>query len=123
MKIKFNDATEITVLQVSTYGDYLNVKTVGNTPEQLRVLFEDTKKTSHMVVEERGSVIGTYDGYTVFYRTEEYTGKIYGITMYKEGKTPEEIEKEMQNAIAYNAEQITDLQLAVCELYEGQVNR
>ena len=33
MKIIFNDATEITVQQVKTYGDYLNILTVGNTYE------------------------------------------------------------------------------------------
>lgn len=41
MKIIFNDATEIAVQQVEPYGDYLRVLTVGNTPEQLKVLFMD----------------------------------------------------------------------------------
>ena len=89
MKIIFNDATEITVQQVNPYGDYLQVLTVGNTPEQLRVLFSDPTRTSHMVVQERGQTIATYDGYTAFYRTEIYTGQIYGVTMYKPEKTPE----------------------------------
>lgn len=46
MKIIFNDATEITVQQVESHGDYLRVLTVGNTPEQLKVLFTDSSHTS-----------------------------------------------------------------------------
>ena len=76
MKIIFNDATEITVQQVEPHGDYLRVLTVGNTPEQLKVLFTDTRRTSKMIVLERGQTIATYEGYTAFYRTEIYTGQI-----------------------------------------------
>ena len=41
MKLIFNDATEIIVQQVESHGDYLRILTVGNTPEQLKVLFTD----------------------------------------------------------------------------------
>lgn len=97
MKIIFNDATEITVQQVKTRGDYLNILTVGNTPEQLRVLFEDTGRTAKMTVIERGQTISEYEGYTAFYRTEIYTGKIYGVTMYRPEKLPE-VQAEIQRA-------------------------
>lgn len=97
MKIIFNDATEITVQQVKTKGDYLNILTVGNTPEQLRVLFEDAGRTAKMTVQERGQTVGVYEGYTAFYRTEIYTGKIYGITMYRPEKT-QEVQAEVQRA-------------------------
>lgn len=97
MKIIFNDATEITVQQVKTYGDYLNILTVGNTPEQLRVLFEDTGRTGKMTVQERGQTVAEYEGYTAFYRTEIYTGKIYGVTMYRPERLPE-VQAEMQQA-------------------------
>lgn len=89
MKIIFNDATEITVQQVEPHGDYLRVLTVGNTPEQLKVLFMDPSRTVRMIVEERGQRGEPLDGYTTFYRTEEYAGRIYGVTMYKPKKTPE----------------------------------
>lgn len=97
MKIIFNDATQIDVQQVKTYGDYLNILTIGNTPEQLRVLFEDTGRTAKMTVTERGQTIGEYEGYTSFYRTEIYTGKIYGVTMYRPERLPE-VQAEMQQA-------------------------
>ena len=89
MKIIFNDATEITVQQVEPHGDYLRVLTVGNTPEQLKVLFTDTSRTSKMIVQERGQTIATYEEYTSYQWTENRPGKIYGVVMYKPEKTPE----------------------------------
>lgn len=88
MKIIFNDASEINVQQVESHGDYLRILTVSNTPEQLKVLFTDSTRTSRMIVQERGQTIATYEGYTAFYRTEIYTGKIYGVVMYKQETLP-----------------------------------
>lgn len=121
MKIIFNDATEIMVQQVADHQGYLCIKTIGNTPEQLKVLFMDPTKTSHMTVEERGHTIGTYDGYTSFYRTEEYTGKIYGVTMYKPEMLPE-VQSELQQAAIsvaqIQAQDLTDEQaLTVKAIY------
>lgn len=121
MKIIFGDATEITVQQVNPYGDYLQVLTVGNTPEQLRVLFSDPTRTAHMVVQERGQTIAAYDGYTAFYRTEIYTGQIYGVTMYKPEKTPEAQAEVQAAAVAVaqiQAQSLTDEQaLTVKAIY------
>lgn len=89
MKIIFSDATEINVQQVESHGDYLRILTVGNTPEQLKVLFMDPTRTACMIVEERGQRGEPLVGYTSFYRTEEYAGKIFGVVMYKPKKTPE----------------------------------
>ena len=50
MKIVFNDAAEIAVQQVELNGDYLRILTVGNTPEQLKVLFTDSSRTARMIV-------------------------------------------------------------------------
>lgn len=121
MKIIFNDATEINAQQVNPYGDYLQVLTVGNTPEQLRVLFSDPTRTAHMVVQERGQTIAAYDGYTAFYRTEIYTGQIYGVTMYKPEKTPEAQAEVQAAAVAVaqiQAQSLTDEQaLTVKAIY------
>lgn len=121
MKIIFNDATEISVQAVKTFGDYLNILTVGNTPEQLRVLFEDAGRTAKMTVQERGQTVGVYEGYTAFHRTEIYTGKIYGVTMYRPERTPE-VQAEMQQAAIavaqIQAQTLTDAQaLTVKAIY------
>lgn len=99
MKLIFNDATEIAVQQVEPHGDYLRVLTVGNTPEQLKVLFTDSSRTTRMIVQERGQTIATYDGYTAFYRTEIYTGQIYGVMMYKQETLPEAQSQMVQAAV------------------------
>lgn len=111
MKIVFNDAAEITAQQVEPHGDYLRILTVGNTPEQLKVLFTDSSRTSKMIVQERGQTIATYEGYTAFYRTEIYTGQIYGVMMYKPEKTPEVQSAMVQAAVAVaqiQAQSLTD---------------
>ena len=99
MKLIFNDATEITVQQVEPRGDYLRVLTVGNTPEQLKVLFTDSSRTVRMIAQERGQTVATYEGYTAFYRTEIYTGQIYGVMMYKQETLPEAQSQMVQAAV------------------------
>ena len=113
MKIIFNDATEVTVQQVESHGDYLRVLTLGNTPEQLKVLFTDTSRTSKMIVQERGQTIGTYEGYTKYDHAEIYTGGIYGVVVYKEGETPEERLANVETAVDQTN---SDLQMAIAEL-------
>ena len=121
MKIVFNDATEITVQQVEPNGDYLRILTVGNTPEQLKVLFTDSSRTARMIVQERGQTIATYEGYTAFYRTEIYTGQIYGVMMYKQETLPEAQSEIQQAAVLVarmQAQSLDDAQaLAVKAIY------
>lgn len=123
MKLIYNDATEIVVQQVEPYGDYLRILAIGTTPEQLKVLFIDSSRTSKMNVQERGQTIATYEGYTAFYRTEIYTGKIYGVVMYKPEKTPEAQSAMVQAAVTVaqiQAQSLPDEQaLAVKALYKN----
>ena len=125
MILKFNDATEIQVQQVTEIGGRLQILVANTTPEHLRVLFTDPLKTKHMRVEERGQLVGEYEGYTEFFRTEEYPGKIYGVVVNQVGKSTEERltsmeqeQTELREAREKDTQQLTDLQLAVCELYE-----
>lgn len=113
MKIIFNDATELQVQQVQQHGDYLRILTVSATPDQLRGIFEDQVKTANMVVEERGQRGEPLEGYTTFYRTEEYTGQIYGVVMYKPDRTPEIQTEKAQAAVLVaqiQAQELTDEQ-------------
>lgn len=99
MKIIFNDATEIVVQQVEPHGDYLRILVIDTTPEHLKELLTDASRTARMIVQERGQTIATYEGYTAFYRTEIYTGKIYGVVMHKPEKTPEVQSSMVQAAV------------------------
>ena len=113
MKLVYNDATEINVQQVEPYGDCLRILVAGTTPDQLKVLFTDTSRTARIIVQERGQTLATYEGYTAFYRTEIYTGKIYGVVMYKPEKTPEVQSSMVRAAVAVaqiQAQNLTDEQ-------------
>lgn len=125
MELIFADATKIQVQSVQETGGRLEIKVIQVAPAQLRTLFTDKVKTKIMRITEREQNIAEYEGYTEFYRTEEYTGGIYGVAMEKAGETTVErlAELETENTALKEAledanTQITDLQGAVCELYE-----
>lgn len=113
MKLYFGDATSIMVQSVKELGGMLSIKTIGNTPDQLRMLFTDALKTKYMRVEERGQTIAEYEGYTEFYRTEEYTGQIYGVVVNKVG---ESVEERLASAEQTIEQTNTNMQMAVAEL-------
>ena len=121
MKLIFTMRLKSPSSRSSPHGDCLRVLTVGNTPEQLKVLFTDSSRTVRMIVQERGQTVATYEGYTAFYRTEIYTGKIYGIVMYKAEKTPEAQSSMVQAAVLVaqmQAQSLTDEQaITVKDIY------
>lgn len=125
MELIFADATKIQIQSAQETGGKLEIKVIQVAPAQLRELFTDPVKTKIMRITEREQNIAEYEGYTEFYRTEEYTGGIYGVAMEKAGKTTAErlaeVETEneaLKEALVNANTQITDLQGAICELYE-----
>lgn len=126
MELIFADATKIQIQSAQETSGKLEIKVIQVAPAQLRELFTDPVKTKIMRITEREQNIAEYEGYTEFYRTEEYTGGIYGVAMEKAGETTAErlAEVETENAALKEAlvnanTQITDLQMAICELYEN----
>lgn len=113
MQLKFNDGATLAVQKVMEIGGGLQVLVAGTTPEKLRELFTDPVKTTKMTVTERGQVLGEYENYTEFYRTEEYTGKIYGVVVNKVG---ESVEERLASAEQIIDKTNTDMQMAVAEL-------
>lgn len=125
MKIIFGDATTLNVQSVTENGDYLEIKTISASPEELRSMFSDPVKMRTLTVEERGKKT-VYEGYTEFYRTEEYTGGIYGIVNYKPVKTPEAKEEVVTASVLVaqiQAQSFTDVQAlsvqAIYPLWDG----
>ena len=130
MELIFADATKIQIQSAQETGEKLEIKVIQVAPAQLRELFTDPVKTKIMRITEREQNIAEYEGYTEFYRTEEYIGRIYGVVVNKVGKSAEErlAELEMENTALKEAledanTQITDLQGAICELYEMGVQK
>lgn len=82
MKITFNDATELTIQSASIRTDgSLLIKTISDTEENLKTMFQDQTKTKKMVVKERESTLGEYENYTNMDAIVKYTaGGIYGNT-------------------------------------------
>lgn len=130
MILKFNDATELQAQSVEFVGNLLQIKTISATPEELRTKFSDEFACKKIQVVEREQLIAGYENYTKLLRIEEYTGGIYGVAMEKAGKTTAErlaeveTENEALKEVLVNANtQITDLQGAICELYEMGVQK
>lgn len=113
MQLRFNDGTTLTIQKATELGGGLQVLVAGTTPEELRELFTDPVKTAKMIVTERGQVLGEYENYTEFYRTEEYTGKLYGIVVNKFG---ESVEERLASAEQTIEQTNTDMQMAIAEL-------
>jgi hypothetical protein len=125
MKLKFNDATELQAQSVELVGNLLQIKTISATQEELRTKFQDEFACRKITIIEREQLIAEHENYTKLLRIEEYTGGIYGVALEKAGETTAErlAEVETENTVLKEAlenanTQITDLQLAVCELYE-----
>lgn len=125
MKLKFNDATELQAQSAELVGNLLQIKTISATQDELRTKFQDEFACKKITIIEREQIITEHENYTKLLRIEEYTGGIYGVAMEKVGETTAErlAEVETENAALKEAlvnanTQITDLQGAICELYE-----
>ena len=122
MKLIFNDASTLQIQKIDTNGDYLMIKTISAAPADLKTMFSDPDKTRILkVTDDRGAELGKYEGFTEFYSTEEYAGKIYGVTVYKPDKTPEAQAAVLESSVKVTkiqAQSLTDAEaLTVQNLY------
>lgn len=113
MRLKFNDGTSISIQKAEEIAGKFRVLTIECPPDQLRELFSDPVKTGCMEVVDREEKLGRYEGYTEFYRTEEYPGKIYGVAMTQVGKSAEERLSKAEKTIEKTS---AEFNLAVAEL-------
>ena len=91
MKLIFNDATELTIQSAEIRPDgSLMIKTISDTEENLKTIFQDGFKTKKMIIKERESTIGTYENYTELEGIMKYTAGIRGGVLYKSDETPED---------------------------------
>lgn len=88
MKLIFNDATELTIqsAEIRTDGS-LMIKTISDTEENLKTIFQDGFKTKKMIIKERESTICTYENYTELEGIMKYTAGILGVVLNKVGKS------------------------------------
>lgn len=116
MKSIFNDATELVIQSASIQSDgALLIKTISATEDEIRKMFQDEFKTKKMIIQERETTLGTYEGYTQLDAIVKYTAGILGIVLYKVDDTPEDKFSKIMNQLAQIQENLDD---AVVELTE-----
>ena len=116
MKSIFNDATELVIQSARIQSDgALLIKTISATEDEIRKMFQDEFKTKKMIIQERETTLGTYEGYTQLDAIVKYTAGILGIVLYKVDDTPEDKFSKIMNQLAQIQENLDD---AVVELTE-----
>ena len=128
----FNDGRKTEVQSVSTAEGIMHVRMILTTSEQLKAYFMDEFATSVMTLRENGKET-KYENYTILKYIKEEAGGIWEVEMRQtepdteerlakledEAQTQAQGIKELEKTAGANAAQITDLQLAVVEIYEG----
>ena len=119
MKLIFNDAAELTIQSADIQSDGgLLIKTISDTEENLKTMFQDQTKTKKMVVKERESTLSEYENYTNMDAIVKYTAGITGVILYKVGETPTEKMEALKNESAKLKEAVDMLQGCILEMSE-----
>ena len=121
MKITFNDATELTIQSASTQPDgSLLIKTISDTEENLKTIFQDGMKTKKMIIKERESTIETYENFSQLDAIVKYTAGILGVVLYKSGETPEERISNLETTTDELKSTSDDIILMMADIIGGQ---
>ena len=119
MKLIFNDATELTIQSAEIRPDgSLMIKTISDTEENLKTIFQDGFKTKKMIIKERESTIGTYENYTELEGIMKYTAGILGVVLYKSDETPEDKLESLKKENAELKANMDMLQGCILEMSE-----
>lgn len=114
MKLVFNDSQHIEVQGITQSDNSITINLINTCYETLKHLFTDPITTSKMTLDD-GTV---YENYTVFSYIKEGCGGIFHVEMMQEGKDTKTILAELEEGQIKNDHQITDAQMALCEIYE-----
>lgn len=120
-KLVFNDSRQIEIQSAAAAGGVLHVRMILTTSEALKALFGDAFATQKMTYFENQQEVAVYENYTEFKYVKEETGGIWEVEMRQKEADLETQVSELKKESASNASQITDLQMAICEIYEGMV--
>lgn len=118
----FNDSQHIPVQIVSAAEGIFHARFINTTSDVLKNYFCNEFLTTKMVVREDGIDGECFENYTQFSYVKEMTGRIFEVEMSQKGKSVQErlaSVEGLKEPVEYSAQQITDLQLAICDLYEG----
>lgn len=113
MKLSFKDGQFLEIETLTAENGVMLIRVLRTDHDTLKALFEDEFATAEMTC---AGV--TYEGYTILQRITEYTGKIWEVEMNQVGETPSEKIAAVDAKTETLANDVTDIQLALVELYE-----
>ena len=114
MKLVFNDSQYLDVQGIKKHDNSITVNVINTHYETLKSLFTDAIATAKMTLAD-GTV---YENYTVFSFIKENYGGIYQVEMIQKDKDPKALLAELSEKERLISQQITDAQMALCEIYE-----
>lgn len=110
MEINFNNGKMITITSATAGSGILTIRMLQQNLDDLQKLFSDNLGTKVITVHEDGKDDIAYENYTQLSRISVYTGGIYEVEIrQKEASTEEKIKS--------NADQVTEMQVALEEIY------
>lgn len=114
MKLSFKDGKELEAQAVALAGECIRISVINQVCENLVALFSDEERTAKIITDD-GKV---YDGYTNYQGISVAPGMIYTVTMYKEGKSPDERMKALEAANEALREKNDMLEQCILEMSE-----
>lgn len=118
-EIVFNDGRNLEIQSVESREGKLYVRVILTTSEQLKALFGDGFATRKIILYENHKEQEVFENYNKLSYLKEEAGGIWEVEMLQREKEDAVKIAELTIQLQEANRQITDLQLAVCELYEG----
>lgn len=118
-EIVFNDGRNLEIQSVESREGKLYVRVILTTSEQLKALFGDEFATRKIILYENYKEQEVFENYNKLSYLKEEAGGIWEVEMLQREKEDAVKIAELTMQLQEANRQITDLQLAVCELYEG----
>lgn len=117
MKLIFNDASEMTVQSANVGNGAMTCRIIAMTREEILAFAKNKELTSKIQVSKSRDDVTVLENYK-FSSLTEYEGAMYELQLVQEGKSTAErlnaVEQKAENSVS----NITDIQLALAELYE-----
>ncbi len=114
----FNDGRTLEVQSVEKIEGKLHIRVILTTTEQLKALFGDEFATEKMRLYENHTEAESFEKYNKLSYLKEEAGGIWEVEMMQKEKDDAAKILELEKALAAANRQVTDLQMAICELYE-----
>ena len=117
MKLIFNDASEMVVQTASVGNGTLTCRIIAMTREEILAYAKEKELTKRIQIVDGRDSVETLENYK-FGSLTEYEGAMYELQLVQDGKSTVERLESVEQLAADSVSNITDIQLALAELYE-----